>query len=278
MGRIPGRRGLTGHDPPPPGLPEGWACTLLAVAAAGLAACGGDSGRPRPRRAPPAAGTAPARTCRPSRGRLHPPPPRRAAVTVALAADESSGLSFDKKTATAKSGKVTLTLTNPAGNGAPHAIAIEGRGRRQGRAAGRPWRYVDDHRQPQAGQVHVLLPGRGHRAAAWKDADGQLTAVSSTLALAPAPGTVRLDAPGGARPVPLEPATARRSRRSAVPRGAGAVRQPRRTPRTSCRRPTRGCWPAAPAAARRRPRLPAARAAQHVPQPRARRGRRPARL
>jgi uncharacterized cupredoxin-like copper-binding protein len=35
---------------------------------------------------------------------------------------------FDKKTATAKAGKVTLTIDNPSANQAPHAIAVEGNG------------------------------------------------------------------------------------------------------------------------------------------------------
>jgi uncharacterized cupredoxin-like copper-binding protein len=47
---------------------------------------------------------------------------------VALAASESSGLSFDKKTATAKAGNVTLTLDNPSSDKLPHAIAVEGKG------------------------------------------------------------------------------------------------------------------------------------------------------
>ena len=48
--------------------------------------------------------------------------------SVKLTAEESSGFKFDKKTATARAGTVTLTLDNPSGNQAPHAIAVEGNG------------------------------------------------------------------------------------------------------------------------------------------------------
>lgn len=47
---------------------------------------------------------------------------------VALAATESGGLGFDKKTASAKAGNVTLTLDNPSSDKLPHAIAVEGQG------------------------------------------------------------------------------------------------------------------------------------------------------
>jgi uncharacterized cupredoxin-like copper-binding protein len=47
---------------------------------------------------------------------------------VKFTAEESSGLKFDKKAATAKAGTVTLTMDNPSGNSSPHAIAVEGNG------------------------------------------------------------------------------------------------------------------------------------------------------
>ena len=46
---------------------------------------------------------------------------------VALKA-EATGLKFDKKTATAKAGTVTMTMSNPQGGQVPHAIAVEGNG------------------------------------------------------------------------------------------------------------------------------------------------------
>ena len=100
VGRIPGRRGLTGHDPLPRAA-RGLGLTLLAVAAAGLAACGGDSGSSSSSSGSSGGGygsgsdmqTQP-RTTAPAAA------PTGGGATVALAADESSGLSFDKKTAT----------------------------------------------------------------------------------------------------------------------------------------------------------------------------------
>jgi plastocyanin len=50
------------------------------------------------------------------------------ASSLALKADESSGLSFDPKSLSAKAGKVTITMDNPSGDSQPHAVAIEGPG------------------------------------------------------------------------------------------------------------------------------------------------------
>jgi plastocyanin len=51
-----------------------------------------------------------------------------ASSALALKAQESNGLSFDKKTLTAKAGKVTITMDNPSGDAQPHAISIDGNG------------------------------------------------------------------------------------------------------------------------------------------------------
>jgi plastocyanin len=45
---------------------------------------------------------------------------------LALAADPAGGLSFDKKTLTAKAGAVTIDFTNDSST--PHAVAVEGNG------------------------------------------------------------------------------------------------------------------------------------------------------
>jgi plastocyanin len=47
---------------------------------------------------------------------------------LTLAADESGGLSFDRKTLSAKAGTVTITMSNPDGDSQPHAIAVQGPG------------------------------------------------------------------------------------------------------------------------------------------------------
>jgi uncharacterized cupredoxin-like copper-binding protein len=45
---------------------------------------------------------------------------------LTIAADSSGQLKFDKKTLSAKAGKVTITMDNPSP--VPHAIAVEGNG------------------------------------------------------------------------------------------------------------------------------------------------------
>jgi uncharacterized cupredoxin-like copper-binding protein len=47
-------------------------------------------------------------------------------TNLALAADSSGQLKFDKKSLSAKAGNVTITMDNPAP--VPHAIAVEGNG------------------------------------------------------------------------------------------------------------------------------------------------------
>ncbi|WP_027007379.1 plastocyanin/azurin family copper-binding protein [Conexibacter woesei] len=45
-----------------------------------------------------------------------------------ISAEESNGLSFDKKTLSAKAGRVTITMANPSGDNQPHGVAITGAG------------------------------------------------------------------------------------------------------------------------------------------------------
>jgi plastocyanin len=92
--------------------------------------------------------------------------------SVALKADESSGLSFDKKTAAAKAGKVTLTLTNPSGNSAPHAIAIEGQGVEQSGDTASPGSTSTVSVDLKPGTYTFYCPVGGHRAAGM---EGKLT-------------------------------------------------------------------------------------------------------
>jgi uncharacterized cupredoxin-like copper-binding protein len=87
----------------------------LAIAGLGLAACGGDDNSSSSNTAPKKKAAAAA----PSSG---------GGSTVKFTAEDSNGLKFDKKTATAKAGAVTLTMDNPSGNSQPHAIAVEGNG------------------------------------------------------------------------------------------------------------------------------------------------------
>jgi uncharacterized cupredoxin-like copper-binding protein len=45
-----------------------------------------------------------------------------------ISAEESSGLSFDHRTLSAKAGTVTITMANPSGDSMPHGVAITGPG------------------------------------------------------------------------------------------------------------------------------------------------------
>jgi uncharacterized cupredoxin-like copper-binding protein len=88
---------------------------LAALVACGaLAACGGDDSS-----SSSAATPAPTKAAAPSGG----------GETLALSATEGGGkLGFNHKTLSAKAGKVTITLSNPSSNSAPHAIEIDGQG------------------------------------------------------------------------------------------------------------------------------------------------------
>jgi plastocyanin len=138
---------------------RGLGLTILAIAAAGLAACGGDSGSSASSGSAGGGygGKAPAKTtAAASTG---------GGATVALAADETSGLAFDKQTATAKSGKVTLTLTNAPGNSAPHAIAIEGQGIDKDGQTASPGGASSVSVDLKPGTYTFYCPVGGHRAA-----------------------------------------------------------------------------------------------------------------
>jgi hypothetical protein len=50
------------------------------------------------------------------------------ASTVKLSANPKGALAFTTMKLTAKAGKVTVEMKNPAGSGVPHGIAIEGNG------------------------------------------------------------------------------------------------------------------------------------------------------
>jgi plastocyanin len=77
-----------------------------------LAGCGGDDKSSSPAPPPP-----PAATSEPSSG---------AAQKLALAADSSGALKFDKTALTAKAGKVEIVMTNPSST--PHDVGVDGNG------------------------------------------------------------------------------------------------------------------------------------------------------
>jgi plastocyanin len=89
-----------------------WICGLVVVAALALVGCGGGDN------ASSGGGSSGSSTSSSSSS--------GGGGTLALAADPNGGLSFDKKTLTAKAGKVTIDFTNDSST--PHAVAVEGNG------------------------------------------------------------------------------------------------------------------------------------------------------
>ncbi|MDO8185048.1 plastocyanin/azurin family copper-binding protein [Conexibacter sp. JD483] len=89
----------------------------MAAGALALTACGGDDSSSSTTSDTSAAAT-PTTSA----------PQGSASTNLALRAVEDGGLSFSRRTLRAAAGDVTITLDNPSGNQAPHAIEIEGNG------------------------------------------------------------------------------------------------------------------------------------------------------
>jgi uncharacterized cupredoxin-like copper-binding protein len=94
----------------------------LAVAAVALAACGSSSSSNT--KSSSSSSSSGSKTTKNTAAA----PASSGGAKVDLTAEESGGLTFNKKTATAKAGTVTLSMNNPSGNSLPHAIAVEGNG------------------------------------------------------------------------------------------------------------------------------------------------------
>jgi uncharacterized cupredoxin-like copper-binding protein len=96
---------------------------LLAASAIGLAACGSDdsSSSSSGSSGSTSSDATPAPTTASDSG-------GGGGKKLAISADESKGLAFDKKTLSAKAGSVTIDMANPSADKQPHAIAIEGNG------------------------------------------------------------------------------------------------------------------------------------------------------
>ena len=92
-----------------------WICGLVVVAALALAGCGGGDNAGSGGGSSGSSGSSTSSSSSSGGG-----------GTLALAADPNGGLSFDKKTLTAKAGKVTIDFTNDSST--PHAVAVEGNG------------------------------------------------------------------------------------------------------------------------------------------------------
>jgi plastocyanin len=93
-----------------------WICGLVVAAALALAGCGGGDNASSGGGSSGSGGSSTSSSSSSGGG----------GKTLALAADPNGGLSFDKKTLTAKAGKVTIDFTNDSST--PHAVAVEGNG------------------------------------------------------------------------------------------------------------------------------------------------------
>ena len=101
------------------------ATLCAAVAAFAVAGCGSSSNKSSSSTAQPA--PAPANTApTPGGGTKNAQKGGKGASNLTVAADSSGQLKFDKKSLSAKAGKVTITMDNPSP--VPHAIAVEGSG------------------------------------------------------------------------------------------------------------------------------------------------------
>jgi uncharacterized cupredoxin-like copper-binding protein len=90
------------------------ACAVLAGAVA-LAACGSSKKSSSSSTSTPAPAASSSSSSASSGG-------------LKLQAVETNGLAFDRKTLSAKAGKVTLTMDNGSSNAQQHGIAVEGKG------------------------------------------------------------------------------------------------------------------------------------------------------
>jgi uncharacterized cupredoxin-like copper-binding protein len=92
-----------------------------------------------------------------------PAAPKGAGETLKLSADPNGGLKFDKSALTAKAGKVTLSMANPAS--IQHAVAVEGNGvDKDGQTVGQGGTStVTVNLKP--GKYEFYCPVDGHKAA-----------------------------------------------------------------------------------------------------------------
>ena len=90
------------------------------------------------------------------------------ASTVKLSANPKGALAFTTMKLTAKAGKVTVEMKNPAGSGVPHGIAIEGNGVDQDGKIVQPGGTSTDTLTLKPGTYKFYCPVKGHEAAGMK--------------------------------------------------------------------------------------------------------------
>ena len=90
------------------------------------------------------------------------------ASVVKLSADPKGALAFSTMKLTAKAGKVTVEMKNPAGSGVPHGIAVEGNGVDQDGKIVQPGGTSTDTLTLKPGTYKFYCPVKGHEAAGMK--------------------------------------------------------------------------------------------------------------
>jgi uncharacterized cupredoxin-like copper-binding protein len=85
--------------------------------------------------------------------------------SLTVAASEKGGLSFTKKTLSAKAGTVTITMANPNGDKLPHAVSVEGNGVDKDGAIAQPGSKSTVSVKLKPGEYQFYCPVSGHRQA-----------------------------------------------------------------------------------------------------------------
>ncbi len=137
-----------------PSIRSGGAVALAAAALA-LTACGGDDSSSTSTTSDTSAAATPTTSA----------PQGSASTVLALTADEEGGLSFSRRTLRAAPGDVTITLDNPGGNQAPHAVEIEGQGVERTSGTIEPGARTEVTANLRPGTYTFYCPVDGHRQA-----------------------------------------------------------------------------------------------------------------
>jgi plastocyanin len=88
-----------------------------------------------------------------------------AATTLSLKASASGALKFNKKSLSARRGRVTIVMTNPSGSGLTHGIAVEGKGVDKDGRKVRPGKKSTVSVSLKKGRYTFYCPVDGHKAA-----------------------------------------------------------------------------------------------------------------
>lgn len=129
------------------------AITLIAAAGT-LAACGGGGDGGSATTATSAAGGSTATSTTPAGS---------ASTRLAIVAEERGGLSWSRRTLTARAGDVTIALDNPSSNQLPHAVEIDGNGVERASATIEPGGVTDVRANLRPGTYTFYCPVDGHR-------------------------------------------------------------------------------------------------------------------